>query len=810
MAALGAISASAPAFAQGAEPSSGASAATPLKQSQVRIPLDVSLNLNTRFLGTLSIAVDREGTGDVDAKRLLELLGPVVARPLLERLTARIAGRARVDFAELAVDGFALTFDPLGLELDGAVAADATALTSVAIEQREPAPRPEAFDQPENFAAGVNVAVGQRFVHSKRNGGFQPLRVALDGLMNFGGFDGVTLTAGADYDGASGGQRFRRREIRLTKDDYSRAIRLSAGEFTPSSRAFQGSGRILGASIERAYSTIRPFQNVRPVGRQIFTLQRESTVAVIVNDVRVQTLRLQAGRYDIADFPFAAGPNRIRLEIEDNAGRQEIAAFDIFSGADLLNPGLTDFGLAVGLREKQDAFSYGRSPVASGYLNLGVTDNLTLGGNAQASTLAVQLGGTAVWGSRFGFFQAEATLSRSGDGGDLGAALSVDYRGEFSLLSKQDFRLTATAILYTPDFQDAFIRARRNPQALQTAVLALWNAPFDVSLGVGYSYASIRSGRNVARTDFSLGRSFGRFSLSATGARSTSERGGHEWRAAIGLSVTLGSRWYGTARHDTGEGRSEIELSRSSNGEIGDVSGNVRLARDRDGRGLAGRLSYINNRFDAGVEHNRLISSRPDGPTTAESSWRASTFIGYAGGSVGIGRTISDGFIIAPRHRTLDGAQIQLKQGDRVVARSGLFGPATVAVARAYAVNRYEVGVDPLPAGYDIGSGLINTFPGFGSGYRLTIGSDASRTALGVLQRNGAPLALVGGTVERIGAGGGKTEPRSFFTNRAGRFVADRLAPGRYRLMVGGEAVGEFEIPANKEGVVDVGKIGRP
>ncbi|MNE29722.1 hypothetical protein D3C81_2184100 [compost metagenome] len=48
---------------------------------------------------------------------------------------------------------------------------------------------------------------------------------------------------------------------------------------------------------------------------------------------------------------------------------------------------------------------------------------------------------------------------------------------------------------------------------------------------------------------------------------------------------------------------------------------------------------------------------------------------------------------------------------------------------------------------------------------------------------------------------------KPFFTNRGGRFVADGMAPGRYRLVVRGETLGEFVIPANVEGVIDVGEI---
>ncbi|MFN4041542.1 MAG: hypothetical protein ACK4I0_07770, partial [Brevundimonas sp.] len=133
-------------------------------------------------------------------------------------------------------------------------------------------------------------------------------------------------------------------------------------------------------------------------------------------------------------------------------------------------------------------------------------------------------------------------------------------------------------------------------------------------------------------------------------------------------------------------------------------------------------------------------------------------------------------------------------------------GPALAGVDRAYGVRRYEIEVDPLPQGYDLGSGLINAFPGFGDGYRVMVGSEASLTARGVLISDDGPVALIGGVIQ---AADDPTDAvgKPFFTNRGGRFIADGLAPGRYRLMVGGESLGEFVIPRNVEGIVDVGEI---
>ena len=361
--------------------------ATPLNRIRpIRVPLEVSLKVNGKFLGTISVAVDPKGDGEIDARRLIALIGPVVDAKVLATLNAKIAGRPKVDFSELDVGAFGIRFDPLALEVVGTLAPDASVPASLRLGQQAEIPVPAQFDQPQFFSAGVNIGASQRYVYGDQ-GGFAPVRADFDVISNIGGFGGVTFTGGATYDG----ERWQRREFRLTHDIYDRAIRTTLGEFTPSSTSFQGSGRILGLGVERAYSTIRPFQNTRPIGRQQFTLEHDSSVDVFVNQIRVQTIRLEAGRYDIGDFPFAAGPNQVKLVVEDIGGRREILDFDVFNSTDLLTPGTTEFGGAIGVRDK-DQLHYDFSPAISGYGYRGISDTMTLGANGQATQRAAQLG----------------------------------------------------------------------------------------------------------------------------------------------------------------------------------------------------------------------------------------------------------------------------------------------------------------------------------------------------------------------------------------------------------------------------------
>lgn len=789
----------------GAAPDNPQEQAPVTRPTPVLVPIQGPLLLDGRYLGDISGAVDGQGDGMVAADRLLDLLEPLVSPELAESLRGQTLGREQVAMADLRSEGFSLTFDPLSLSFNATLAPRARARREVSFGDAQVVD-PASFDQPANFAAGANISVAQRYAH--HGDGFSPIQAGVDVFATWGGFGGVTLTAGADYDGSSPQDKWRRREVRLTKDIFSSAVRLTAGEFSPPIESFQGSRRFLGVSAARAYSTIRPFQNIRPAGRREFILDRPSFVEVEINGVVVERLQLDAGPYSLADFPFAQGPNIVRLLVEDDTGRREIAVFDLFGGAGLLDPGVIDFGVSAGVLEEGGDLEYGSTPAFSGFMRTGLSEVLTVGANAQLTDERVQAGALATWGAPFGLLQFSTAASHGGPGSRTGVIAAVDYLREAALFHDIDARFIVSLQATSRYFQSAFSEGAVNRERWRAAAQAVLRRG-DYSLNLGSAFAKGRDA-HPDQTDLTLalGRSFERFALNLTlGHRSFSDDKPSENRIGLSLTARFGGRWTGAARYESQDRSRELSLSRSPTGRLNDISGTLRLAEDRNQQALAADVRYINNRFDAQLVSNRLVTNRPGGRTTQESLWRVSTFLGYADGTLALGRQSREGFVIASRHPTLRGSRLELTDGGGdAVARAGWFGPALAPINRAYGLNRFVVVVDPLPAGYDLGTGVVSTFPGFGSGYRVVVGSDASRTVIGVLSGPEGPMALISGSIEAVDGDAGAA-PRLFFTNRGGRFVGDGLAPGRYRMIVQGRPVAEFVIRQDQEGVVNVGEI---
>jgi hypothetical protein len=186
------------------------------RPTPILVPIQGPLNLEGRYLGDLSGAVDPQGAGVVDTTRLLELLKPVINTELFDILSTLSAGQERIAMADLRSDDFSLTFDPLSLSFNAVLASTARMRREIGLGNQEVVD-PAAFDQPARFAAGANISLAQLYSH--QSDAFAPALASIDGFATWGGFGGLTLTAGADYDGSGGDEKWRRREVRLTKEE---------------------------------------------------------------------------------------------------------------------------------------------------------------------------------------------------------------------------------------------------------------------------------------------------------------------------------------------------------------------------------------------------------------------------------------------------------------------------------------------------------------------------------------------------------------------------------------------------------------
>lgn len=776
------------------------------------VRIEVTLLLNGAPGGEVPVETTSSGAAPVrvETEALTARLQGIAAPSLLDRLRARAAGRAWTPIDELGEEGVRIAFDSSALQLRLDIPIDAQRERRLSVTNPYSPPEAPATN-PSDLAIGMSLTLAGRF-HS--GGGFrtmtrEPFTLTSRGFVNLGGKEGAYFAFLGGVHERSGA--FRRRTT-LFHDRPDSAIRYAAGDIDPlTSGTFSSPVNILGIGVERLYQTLQPYRNLRPAGRGALVLERASRVEIYANGALYRTLPLGPGRYALRDFPFLDGLNDVRLAVRDDMGRDESIDLSFFSDTDLLAPGLSVFSAVLGFRQDyssaRSSSRYARSPMFSGLYQRGFADWLTAGASLQADRHDLLAAGQAVIATPFGILNVEAAVDRS-DKEPLQGALALGYRLSGGRSDVHQDRLDIDVQLQSARFSPMReAGSYRNPYILDIAARYQRALAFGLYGSFGLGYAKARDGRRDLKT---LGAGVSRPFRGINATLNYSYRGdarGTDHRAVLSLSLSLSDRQHARLSYDTGRQRAGLDYVLHGYGALDETTARVSLARDPSTRFANVEVEHLSNRLRGAV---RIDYASEGGFARQTADIVASTGIGYADGSWAIGRDPDAGFVIVRPHRTLKGAGLTVSRryGRGPSARSGLLGPALVPLQRPYQRDSLEIEVPDLRPGYDLGAGRLDIHPGAGSGYLWTLGSAASNTAIGrIVNGRGEPVPLLAGTLKPVAGKDAREAP--FFTNRAGRLVAQRLAPGRYGLVPAGSqrALAIVDIAEDASGQVDLGTL---
>jgi outer membrane usher protein len=768
------------------------------------------------YLGDVPVLATIDGKVSVNVERFISLLGERLSPKMIEDLK-RVAGSDRIVAIEaLSTVGLSIEYDAARLELRVSIPLDQQGGQSVTTYDRSRygTPKPGTI-APADFSASLTLSARQTYYWDPDAlEGWGPLRVAADLAANAFGPDGVYLFAQGEYDDGAD-TAFRRGNAVLIHDDPETAVRYSAGDVLLIPAGFQGSPVIGGVAVERRYGELQPFTNIRPSGLYRFTLERPATVEIVVNGAPIRTLRLDAGQYDLRDFPLFNGLNDVDLYVIDEFGRRLIASFSLFYSTRLLNPGITEFGATAGYlqhRELDGEITYREDlPTFSGYIRHGLTEDVTVGANLQANEFQWLTGLEAGWGTPIGTF------------GFLAGWTEVDGESGQSFLASYEFAADEAWIFDRPQLNLEYVTTSEfflplddltlvAPKEYELRGRASARLPYDFGVGISASFAK---GRDLEpderRYAVSVNRSLGVVNVTASHERIEIDDEPDEDRFLLTLTLPLSDREMARASYDSRNDLAELEYTRFQSEELGDVGIRASIARDNEQYAGAGELSYNANRAALMLSHDAISDNAMSEITSQQTSYTVATQFAFAGDDVAWGRPVGPRFAIVSAHDTLDDHEVGVKEGTVRGTRQAVaddLGPALVRIGSAYQPQTVMIDVENLPDGYDFGTGQYDLFAGPASGYAIQVGSDASHVIRGVLiDRNGKPMTLLGGEIRSLDDPAFK--PILVFTNNAGRFVAEGLAPGKYEMVLGPalDVVVPLEVPDGAKGIIDVGNV---
>ncbi|WOX07114.1 fimbria/pilus outer membrane usher protein [Microbulbifer pacificus] len=777
--------------------------------------VNLPVSIDGRIVGDLKVGVTGTALYSVDRKSWESLAKGYFDTDVIQRV-AQSAGEGQVipvtSFIEEFIDIF---FDPSVLEIKINLADSRRQTQDLSLRRKS-----VDYENLSNLdlpgrSAYLNFNLQQDYLWNdtlNRDSQLSTL-VNLDGAITLFGSPHLTLESGAFIDSSLGDDAaWQRRETRLVYDDLSRAVRYSLGDIFYRTTEFQMSPPLLGLSVERAYAEIQPLRNITPTGTRSFTVSQRSTVEIYVNGLYQDTLHLDPGRYDLSDFAVNSGVNEVSLLITDPSGQQRSIEFSLFTDPTLLKGGVSEFSFNAGYQRgvsEVPGIAYDFNlPAISGFYRYGITDYLTLGASVQGTELQQVAGGELSLATPFGILAADVSASEL-DGIGRGTAASLRWSYDFFLWGERAHELDVVAVardeLYT--YMGQASPSLQNKSELRVRYSA--PGPFGTFLS-----ASARQAESFIETDpvdkaygFNITRRFGFFNFSLRLEQDNSVT--EETRALVRLSAPLGQRQLVSTRWDTFSETGDLQLDRMQRGTVGDFSGRLALRSDVDNYRADMGAFYQGNRFQLGLDHNYVQFDDVDREPDQLSTLRLGSSLVYADGTVAWGRPIEDSFIMVRRHESLGDSRILVdeRQGG-YIAVADSFGPAVVPAVNSYVSRRIHWEAENPPFGYDMGDIDAYSFPLYRSGMAYTAGSEASLTLIGLVQdTRGAPVTM---TVGQIIATDGRDFPMvTTFTNKAGRFVAQGLAPGAYQIVFPdrGDLKIPFTIEEGASGIVELGII---
>lgn len=790
----------APAMANVGQAEDAQTASAP--RPEMTASLSLAVILDDQTLGRVTAMVTTREVISLSADGLAQLLKPILSPQYHQALVD--LGADSVSAAQIRAIGYGLEFDAGRISLVLMVPPDYRAAQSFS-GLRARALGYEVLE-PSSFALGVTGSLQTlaRFGQDRD----PDTQISLSGFANLGGVDGIQIVFGGLAD-LSGGEGFQRGRMQVFKDDRFRTLRYSFGDLFPTAGSAAGQAELFGISVERNYQALDPTRNVRSTGRRSLFLERRSRVEVLVNGSVVQSFYADPGPVSIRDIPLALTSNEVVLMVEDDLGRREIERFSASADMALIEEGLSEFSLALGVPRARfgSGFDYENEPVLTGSYTRGLSQNLTLTAYGQINREMASMGGGAATVSRFGLLQGQLGLSHS-DEGRSGANLGVAWRGNPADTGGREGMFNAYAEYRTRDYE------RVAQMDLEGGTRAMIGGDYrfslsrNTALSFGGAYYS-RYGASATSSLFATGsRGFVWGTASASLRYLDQKNRGRDVGIMLTLSAPIGAGGYSYSSYDSLTDTARVEYRRRPTLDYPSTEFALAATAREGEREFSGR---------AGVETSRLSSSldlvhgqRSDRLGNSENTsalFRLQSGVAFVDGRLGIGRDPGQGFVLVGRHASISKGVVEVSSGagGRLLGRADGWGPAVIPLYGGYREQELRMNPQNLPMGYNIGSGSYLAVPGAISGISIEVGSDSFRTVLGILiGADGEALSLVTGRAIHAETG----ESHSFFTNSRGRLALNRLRSGQYRVELDGAAQAfEFTISEADPALVNLGQI---
>lgn len=497
------------------------------------------------------------------------------------------------------------------------------------------------------------------------------------------------------------------------------ATTLTFGDLLTGSLDYSRATRIGGVRFARDFG-LQPYRLTMPLPAFAGEAVSPSAIDLYVNGIRQYSGSVPPGPFNITAIPTMSGVGQAQVVVTDAFGRSSTVDFSFYSENRLLQPGLSDYSLELGVvRESYGiaSFDYANDPMASGSLRYGVNDHLTVSSHVEAMSGFANAGAGAdlLLGTSGMFNASHARSSGRGESGSQGS-LGYSWRGPRFSFSAQSTRTSG-------DFSDVATEYGRAPPRVNERALVGLNLKRHGSVGVGYlnlRYPDEDAARYANAYYF---RTFGEaLSLSLNFNQNLDDT--EDRSVFLGVSLPLGPRGQLSAsvQHDRDRSQASVDAMRPVPGD-GGFGWHVQ-ARDGDGRteGLA-EAGYNGTR--AQILGGVNVSGGQDSAYADLSG-----ALVLMGGHAFAARRIDDAFAVVS---TAGVADVPVQLENRDIGRTNEDGMLLVTRLNAYQTNKLAIDPMQLPADLRIDRVSAEVVPADRSGTLVEFAIEPVRAATVIL-----------------------------------------------------------------------------
>lgn len=800
--------------------------ASPLNPTGQAINMPVPLRNGGDTLGEVVVTIDQHDQVLVTATDLAPVLKGHLPDATIETLQG--FGSTPLPLSLFSdTEGLVIAFNQQSMELTVSLAADKSKPKALSFSRT--APRPSLME-PATVSAFLNydLVLSHDWSFDDASG----FSLDLEGSMRFAG---LVFEADGTLGGSLNGflcpleakcrtqeeNRFTRLGTRAVYDMPDWGTRSIAGDTTYLGVAGQRPMDLLGVSLEHNKEIFGKHrsQSTRSFG-QLLIIERDADLELIVNGIPMQRLALTPGAYSLHDLPLSLGANTIEAVITYSTGERDVIRFDALSNHQLLDAGEFTWGISGGLpaawingeRAYLDAFQgglhirHGFSDTFTGYLTLQADStvyNAGFGFHHLTSVGTLHLGATLSQGDTMGYAASVSfdTLPDL-DTPRRSFRIAADYFSD-EFRQAGDAQLLAGDVLY-PAF-DAWLRltaTQTNP--LPWGAYATATARYDFAADVPNVPGAVSAGTDRWSVDLGISREvFNSATLTFTAGYGNDRLLSFhhlddtpEFRFGLNLYARFGDTFVG-ARHSFGNDVSSVTASHLVRSPS-DVWQASITADNAPERGLYSTASaqHLGQRGETRLSHT---AQRPqDGDEHHRTQLQHGGALAFADGKLALGAPVRNGFAIIYPHLSIADADVIVGNPEAPRATGTSWFPAIVTDLPPYAAVQYPLDAENIPDGYSLDASHLSVQTPYRAGYAIALGSDMPLTAYGtLLDANGKPVSL------QQGRASSTDYPKALitvFTNSAGKFAAEGLAPGAWTITVA-DADYSFTIPASTTGL---------